>query len=535
MGGIHIECGIIYFQENCPSSCSSLIIIIVHGMAVPIEKLGLENLLQERVYVKWVDEGHTYTLGSCLADNKENINFLMKVVCDSEKRIHVYFSLKATHKHTGKNRSMEMLLVVPPHGNFDCYLKSLPISELDDLSSHDASALHEAGISNLEHIIVLPFDLQFEGFVVRKERESATILPSNSASSTLMQKLKSLSVTKSFKVYIRPSDYARANLRTVDERLRDKGVWICEPDMRKIYSRQGIMLVDWAQIKHRELKGRLLPPPPQPPPYTKHDAQRSTEVQVPRSPPVADAYSNKDIVPATPSLLPVCHGIFSPDCGEPPDVAEDLDLDDIRKDSGHVEPYLERDSDEEYLAALHAQQCSQQIRQETSSEALRLELKEWLKAAMSINENVYEHSGLTKKLFALGDSVHASNVGMFDAIRPWCSALFLCDPTDSSKLTDEWFVSDMAGLIKWVNTFHRGAEMTILIDDFLKLGNAARLCNKNQYKLQKTDFLLRIWVEFDCSNISINGESRKVLSRKRNILGTSSDVSNKKIRNSTNS
>ncbi|CCD55390.1 hypothetical protein BofuT4_P157860.1 [Botrytis cinerea T4] len=96
----------------------------------------------------------------------------------------------ATHKHTGKNRSMEMLLVVPPHGNFDCYLKSLPISELDDLSSHDASALHEAGISNLEHIIVLPFDLQFEGFVVRKERESATILPSNSASSTLMQKLK---------------------------------------------------------------------------------------------------------------------------------------------------------------------------------------------------------------------------------------------------------------------------------------------------------------------------------------------------------
>ncbi|KAM0134412.1 hypothetical protein ACHAO1_005624 [Botrytis cinerea] len=504
-------------------------------MAVPIEKLGLENLLQERVYVKWVDEGHTYTLGSCLADNKENINFLMKVVCDSEKRIHVYFSLKATHKHTGKNRSMEMLLVVPPHGNFDCYLKSLPISELDDLSSHDASALHEAGISNLEHIIVLPFDLQFEGFVVRKERESATILPSNSASSTLMQKLKSLSVTKSFKVYIRPSDYARANLRTVDERLRDKGVWICEPDMRKIYSRQGIMLVDWAQIKHRELKGRLLPPPPQPPPYTKHDAQRSTEVQVPRSPPVADAYSNKDIVPATPSLLPVCHGIFSPDCGEPSDVAEDLDLDDIRKDSGHVEPYLERDSDEEYLAALHAQQCSQQIRQETSSEALRLELKEWLNAAMSINENVYEHSGLTKKLFALGDSVHASNVGMFDAIRPWCSALFLCDPTDSNKLTDEWFVSDMAGLIKWVNTFHRGAEMTILIDDFLKLGNAARLCNKNQYKLEKTDFLLRIWVEFDCSNISINGESRKVLSRKRNILGTSSDVSNKKIRNSTNS
>ncbi|TGO46904.1 hypothetical protein BCON_0302g00110 [Botryotinia convoluta] len=504
---------------------------LIHGMAVPIEKLGLENLLQERVYIKWVDEGHPYTLGSCLADNKENTNFLMKVVCDPEKRIHVYFSLKVTHKHTGKNRSMEMLLVVPPHGNFECYSKSLPISGLDDLSSHDASALHEAGISNLEHIIVLSFDLQFTGFVVRKERESATILPSNSTSSTLMQKLRSLSVTKSFKVYIRPSDYARANLKTVNERLRDKGVWICEPDMRKIYSRQGIMLVDWAQIKHRELKGKLLPPPPQlqpqpqPPPYTEHDAQRSTEVQVPRSPPIADVYSSKDIIPATPSHLPVCHGIFSPDGEEPSDVADDLDLDDIRKDTGHVEPYFEMDSDEEYLAALHAQQCSQELRQDTSSEALRLEFKEWLKAAMSINENVYGHSGLTKKLFALGDSVHASNVGLFHDIRPWCSALFLCDPTDSSRQTDEWFVSDMAGLIKWVNTFHRGAEMTILMNDFLKLGSAARVCNKNQYKHQKSDFLLRIWVEYDCSSISINGESRKILSRKRNILETCSDVS----------
>ncbi|KAB8298670.1 hypothetical protein EYC80_000848 [Monilinia laxa] len=490
----------------------------LHGMAVPIEKLGLENLLQERVYIKWVDEGRAYTLGSCLADNKENTNFLMRVVYDSERRIHVCFSLRVTHKHAGKDRSMGMLLVVPPHGNFGCYLKSLPISELDDLSSHDASALHEAGISNLEHIIVLPFNLHFTGFVVRKERESATILPSNSTSSTLMQKLRSLSVTKSFKVYIRPSDYARAYLKTVDERLRDKGVWICEPDLRKIYSQKGIMLVDWAQIKHQEPKGK--PPPP----YTEHDVQRSTDVQVPRSP-IADVAANKDIVPATPSLLPVCHGIFSPDCEEPSDVAEDLNLNDACKDLGHVEPYLEMDSDEEYLAALHAQQCSQQLRQDTSSEALRSEFKEWLEAAMSINENVYEHSRLTKKLFALGDSVHMSNVGMFDAIRPWCSALFLCDPTDSSRPTDEWFVSDMAGLIKWVNEFCRGAEMTMLMDDFLKLGSAARVCDKIQYKRHKVDFLLRIWVEFDHSSISINGESRKVLSRKRNMLKTDSDVS----------
>ncbi|CAD6447925.1 0e3970e5-52ce-4e7d-99d0-f9ace80c0107 [Sclerotinia trifoliorum] len=490
-------------------------------MEVPMEKLGLQNLLQESVFIKWVDEGHPYTLGSCLADNKENTNLIMKVVCDSERRLHVYFSLKVTHKHTGKDRSMEMLLVVPPHGDFECSLKVLPVSGLDDLSYHDALALHEAGISNLERIIVLPFDLHFTGFVVRKERESATILPSNSTSSTLMQKLRSLSVTKSFKVYIRPSDYAREHLKTVDELLRDKGVWIREPDMLKIYSQKGIMLVDWAQIKHQKVKGR----PPPVPPHNAHDAQRSTEVPVPRSPSIADVDANVDVVPATPSLLPVCRSIFSPDCEEPSGVADDLDLDDICKDSGHVEPDLEVDSDEEYLAALNAQQLSQQLRQDASSEALRLEFKEWLKAATAINENVYEHSRLAKKLFALGESVHTSNSAMFDAIRPWCSALFLCDPTDSSRPTDEWFVSDMAELIKWINTFQRGAEMTMLINDFIKLGSAARVCNKDEYKRHKVDFLLRIWVEFDCSRISINGESRKVLSRKRNILKTGRNVS----------
>jgi hypothetical protein len=504
-------------------------------MTVPIENLGLENLLQERVYIKWVDEGHSYTLGSCLADNKENTNFLMRVVCDSEGHIHVYFSLRVNHKHTGKHRSMEMLLVVPPHGNFACYLK-VPISELDDLSSHDASALHEAGISNLEHILVLPFDLRFTGFVVKKKRESSTILPSNSTSSILMQKLRSLSVTKSFKVYIRPSDYARENLKTVNERLRDKNIWICESDMRKLYSRQGIMLVDWAQIRQLKTRPPLLPPQllpqlppqpspqpsPQPPPYT---AQRSTEVQVPQSPSIVHIDANKDIIPATPSSLPTCHGIFSPNCEEPSDVASDLDLDDTYKDPGYGEIYLEADSDEEYLAALNAQQLSQQLRQDISSEALRSEFKEWLKAAMTVNENVYKHTGLTKKLFALGKSVHTSNVVIFDAIRPWCSALFLCDPTDSSRPTDEWFVTDMAELIKWVNSLHRGAEMTMLMDDFLKLGSAARVCNKDQYELHKVDLLLRIWVEFDCSSTSINGESSKVLPRKRNVLKTGSNVS----------
>ncbi|ESZ98687.1 hypothetical protein SBOR_0925 [Sclerotinia borealis F-4128] len=467
-------------------------------MAIPIEKLGLEHLLQERVYIKWVDdEGNPYAMGSCLAGNKDDSNLHMKVVCDSERRIHVYFSLNVTYRHNGKYRQMEMLLAVPPHGDFKSSLKFLSISGLDDLSSSDASDLHEAGISKLEHIILLPFDLRFTGFVVRKEKKFATIVPDNPTSSKLIRTLISLSRTKSFNVYIRPSDYAREHLKVVHELLCDKSVSICEPDMRKIYSQPDIILVDWAKIIYQEGKDRLLSPPP-----AKHDAQRSTEVQVPQSPP-----------PPPPA---------KPDCEEPSDVPENLDPNDFYQDSGHVETYPEVDSDEECLAALN----DQQLRRDASSEARRSEFKEWLNAAMAINENIYGHRGLTQKLSALGQSVRTSNVRMFDAIRPWCSALFLCDPTDSSGRMDEWFVSDMAKLIRWVNMLHRGAEMTLLMDDFLKLGSSARACDKDQYRLHKVDFLLRVFMEFNQSSISVNGVSRKVLlSRKSNVLGTSATAS----------
>ncbi|PQE08124.1 hypothetical protein CJF31_00008220 [Rutstroemia sp. NJR-2017a BVV2] len=503
-------------------------------MAVPIENLGLENLLQERVYIKWVDdEGNPYTLGSCLAGNKENTNLVMKVVCDSEGRIHVYFSLKVTYKVTGKSRQMEMLLVIPPHGDFEYSLKFLPITGLDDLSFLDASALHEAGISNLEHIIVLPFDLQFTGFVVRKEKDSTTILPSNPTSSKLIQTLKSLSATKSFKVYIRPNDYAREHLKQVHERLRDRGAWICEPDMLEMYSQQGIMLVDWSLIKHQEPKGR--PPPRPPPPYTERDAQKSPEVQVPESPPNANADAesppniNESIILATPSPPPVCHGIFSPSSQEQSDAAEDVDLDDIYKDPAHLETHFEVDSDEEYLAELNAQQLSQQLRQAASTEILRSEFRDWLNAAMALNENIYEHTALTQKLFTLGQSVRKANVSLFDATRSWCSALFFCNPKDSdTNRAEESFVADMARLVKWVNTLRRGAEMTLLMEDFLRLGSAARECDKDMYRRCKVDVLLRVFVEWEYgstgTSTGINGESSKVLARKGDILDIGSNA-----------
>ncbi|KAM3066998.1 hypothetical protein ACMFMG_011780 [Clarireedia jacksonii] len=205
------------------------------------------------------------------------------------------------------------------------------------------------------------------------------------------------------------------------------------------------------------------------------------------------------IVPATPSPLPVCHDIFSPNCEEPPKVARNLDLDvDLDLHDVH-ETHLDVDSDEEYLAAMNAQQLSQQLRQDATSRDLGSKFKEWLNNAMKEDENVYKHSELTRKLFTLGKSVHPSDASE--------------NPTDSSRPADEPLVSDMADLIKWVHAFYFGAEW--IIDDFRKLGRAAQACNKEQYRRHKLDCVYRIFVEFDYINTSANQESSQILSRKR--------------------
>ncbi|PQE28090.1 lim domain-containing serine threonine- kinase protein [Rutstroemia sp. NJR-2017a WRK4] len=470
-----------------------------------IEKLKLQPLLRDRVFVKWEDQS-----GSRSIRNMRNLKFFMQAYYDVEGHIHIHFSLEVSIKLGGKKQNVEMLLVIPPDADFSDTLEPRSISTIDNLSPLDIAAIHDAELSASLQVIHTQFDLSTKSFIIMKK--PTTKLNMNSwdiTSAKLLRSLESLSNTTSFGIYIKPNDYARVGLRHLRDRLSNTPTDTRKINMKEMYIEQVPQLVEWKS----------------PPPYTAQDVQRSTEVQVPRSPPIADVDANGDIVPATPSLLPVSHGIFSSDCEESSNITGDLDLDDICKDSGHVEPYLEVDSDEEYLAMLNAQQLSQQLRQDTSSEALRSEFKEWIKAAMAINQNVYKHSGLTKKLFALGESVHTSNLGMFDAIRPWCSALFLCDPTDSSRVTDEWFVTDMAELIKWVNTFQRGAEMTILMDDFLELGSDAREGNMDQYKRRKVDFLLRIWVEYEYSSNSMNEESSKVLSRKRNTLKTGGNVS----------
>ncbi|KAF7918164.1 uncharacterized protein EAE97_011935 [Botrytis byssoidea] len=502
-------------------------------MAVPIEILGLENLLAERVYIKWVDDDGCWTLGSCMPCNKKKVDIIMKVVCNSKSKrdVHIQFSIKVAIKISGKRHYMYMLLAVPPHGDFQYASEDASIQKLDDLSYLDASALHEAGISNLERIIVLNFDIRFAGFVVQKEKESTSICPFNKTSSKLIRAIKSLSLMKKFKVYIRPSDYARQHLKEIRECLHDTSVEVCESDLGKLYFKKGITLVNWTHFKHKEHKE----PQDQPPPlYTANDTQRATEVQVPRSPLIVyiDKKSSPSIdeaiIPVTPSPVPVCHGIFSSSPEELSDIGEGSYLDDDYKDLGRVEV----NSDEEYLAEFNARQLdeayltdiretSRRLRQDATSEALASEFREWLDAAAKLNPNVLEHRGLTSKLLTLGESVRESDVAKFDAVRPWCSALLFYNPTDSSSTselqdsTHRLLVSDMAGLIKSINTFQRGAEMAFLMEDFIKLGGAARAGNKEQYTRCKVECQFRILVD---------EKSSKGLSSKRNTSEIDSNV-----------
>ncbi|PQE05124.1 hypothetical protein CJF30_00011367 [Rutstroemia sp. NJR-2017a BBW] len=89
------------------------------SISVPIEKLQLEKLLDERVFVKWIDEsGTTFTLGSCLHDNKQTPDFFMAAYRDTEGQIHIHFKLQVLAKFAGKKQRIDILLVVPPDADF---------------------------------------------------------------------------------------------------------------------------------------------------------------------------------------------------------------------------------------------------------------------------------------------------------------------------------------------------------------------------------------------------------------------------------
>ncbi|KAB8300814.1 hypothetical protein EYC80_002742 [Monilinia laxa] len=451
-------------------------------------------------------------------------------------------------KLAGKDQQMEMLLVVPPNADFTNAFTPLLKSNIDDLSFLDASALHEAGISESEHVILIRFHLTAKGFVVMKKKTSPIIRPSNNTSNKLIRSLESLSDMTIFSVYIRPNDYAREGLKELCKRLSNTSTAIHKINMKEMYVQQGAMLVEWDRFMYQNRQDTL------PPPYTDNPNRLLLEVQVPQSPPIIFEKEKPTIntievaiaetptrTPVSPNPKPVLHGIFS-SVEESSD--SEVSLEDIEEDSRYIEMEFDVGSDEEFLANLNSRELSQQFKHDLAvSKMLESRFVEWVNGAITINPNVYEHKHLITKLLILSDCVRTSNARVFDATRPWCSALLFYDPFDSDNTVElweeknRWLISDMAKLIKWANEFHYGAEISsLLINDFVKLGSAARTFalhpgyDKAEYSAQKSVCIVRVLVEFGKLGAC---RKNKSVSRKGHALEIHSNVSSKRAKTSS--
>ncbi|TEY35500.1 hypothetical protein BOTCAL_0587g00030 [Botryotinia calthae] len=193
----------------------------------------------------------------------------MAAYLDIEGHVRIHFQLQVSIKLAGKIQQIDILLVVPPDVDF--------ANTPHPISTHDASAIYEAGLSNSQHVFLIQFNLTTKGFVVMKKKTTPIIRPSNTTTNKLIRNLESLSNTTVFDVYIRPSTYAEINL----EKLRMHLSNTCaatdtrKTNIQEMYIKHGAMLVEWSRFVYKEQQRSI------PPPY----AQASTEVQSPRSPP----------------------------------------------------------------------------------------------------------------------------------------------------------------------------------------------------------------------------------------------------------
>ncbi|TEY70085.1 hypothetical protein BOTCAL_0111g00030 [Botryotinia calthae] len=478
-----------------------------------IEKLQLQRLLCERVFVKWEDQSGTpFTLGSRLNDNRQNLKFLMAVYYDMQGHIHIHFSLKVSITLHGNKHEMELLLVVPPDADFAS--KPRLISNISDLSRLDASAIHDAEISDSACIIPIQFDLIAEGFVVMKKKIATTIKPWNTTSKDLIRRLESLSNTKTFTAYVKGNNYAKVGLEGICNRLSNTGTPTDtrKTNMKEMYIQQGSVLVEWSRFD-----------PIPPPLYTDNPTELFPGVQVPRTPPINTTIEAK--IAATPATS--MHGIFSPSRektparipASPKSTSVHSICSPSREELSDKEMNFDVDSDEEHLANLNLRELSEQFNHDSEvSKMLESRFVEWIQAAMRINSNIYKHKHLITKLSILGNCVCTSNTSVFDATIPWCSALFFYDPLDSDNTPELWekrnlwLISDIAKLIQWVNEDHYGAEMSpLLINHFMELGKTARTValhsryNQDNYSHQKSICIAHIYMKFGklCSGISV--------------------------------
>ncbi|KAF7891758.1 hypothetical protein EAF00_008060 [Botryotinia globosa] len=419
-------------------------------MPSQVEKLQLQTLLRERVFVTWVNSaGKPLRLGSCSHRNKNNPEFIMEAGYDMEGYIHIHFFLTVTIKFGGKKQPLKMLLVVPPNANFanaPIPLTKLNANDLplpDDLPLPNASVLHEAGISESGHVILVPFNLTAKGFVIM-DKTPPNIRPCSGSTNQLIRSLESLSNTSIFNVCIRPSDYAREGLKELCKRLSNTGAATHKTDIKEMYLQQGSMLAEWDKIKYHDRQDV------QPPPYTDNPARPVPKVQVPRSPPITLEmeklpYNTIEMVIAeTPNQTPVnsgsalvLHGIISPSAGEPS--SDGVDLRDVEGDSRCIDVALDVGSNKALLTNLNSREPNQELKDDLAvSKMLELKFVDWIIEAIMINLEINDHKCLITKLSILRDCICTSNTRVFNAIRSWCSTILLYNPFDSDNTIGLW-------------------------------------------------------------------------------------------------
>ncbi|KAM3080997.1 hypothetical protein ACMFMF_002912 [Clarireedia jacksonii] len=526
-----------------------------------VEKLKLQRLLYERVFVKWEDES--------------DMSFIYH---DLEGCLHIHFSLKVSILVAGKKQEIEMLLVVPPDAEFTDPSKP----NIDELSYLDASAIHDAEISDTICVLRIQFDLSTNGFIITKKRTNTTMKPWNNTSQRLIHGLESLSRTRTFTVYIKPNDYALVGIRELRNRFNKTGnpTDLHKPNMKEMYIGYIPELVEWSSD-----------PISLPPVYTEN-RQLSPEVQVPRSPPIIFGQRmpstpiTEVVIAKTPAQTPTSpdstspRRIISPPATKnyqppqprrntsPPRYEESSasssheetpdrfptssemydifthgyeELNHMDKASRYMDFNVDSDAEQlakEQFAKLDSRVPNQQQIDHNLevSQMLNSKFLKWLQTTIRINTNIQTHKRLATKLSILGTCIRTSNIITFDATLLWCSTLFFYDPLDSDpnnilglwEKSNSWLISDIAKLIQWANGIHNSAEISpLLLNHFLELGNTARVValdarhNKDKYYDQKCVCILHTLAEFSKPGVS-EENSKSVFGKS---LGTDSNVS----------
>ncbi|ESZ99474.1 hypothetical protein SBOR_0137 [Sclerotinia borealis F-4128] len=452
-----------------------------------IEKLKLQRLLRERVFVKWKDQ-------------------------------------------------LEILLVVPLDANFADASKPCSISNVDDLSFHEASAIHDAKISDSLYVNCIQFDLSAKGFIVMEKKSTETIKPWTKTSAKLLLGLESLSNTTTFTVYIKPNSYALVGLEQLHNRLSNTSNDTRKTNMKEIYIEQVPELVEWKSL---------------PPAYTKK------RVQVPRSPPIIfeqktpSTNTSEVAIAETPARTPT--GTNSPTGPNPPtDPDSPTGPNSPNSPTGPnsptdpvspIGPNSPTGPDSTSVHSIFSPTC-----EELSDGEINLDI---IEKEFGIDFDVdSDEEQLAKKQFASLDSrepnqqldynLEVSQILLNSKLAKWmetvCSALFFYDPLDSDsdntlglwEKRNLWLIKDIARTIPWADKMRSGAEISSsLLEQFIKPGDAARTValdssNKGVYLKQKSLFITYILAEFGKPG-GISKENSEPVSRKS--LGTDSNVS----------